>query len=136
MLPGMSYAHELRLEREGFDNVENLSHADAVDLAVRTCFTYNQLKQWIEQARLASLVREDYSEFVQRTGITSQDELRSFFSTCDSQQLDGVGHLVSGLSPDPATRLSWNVRLKTLKILLSPNNAPLENAGNQAPIGR
>ena len=33
MLGGMSYAHELRLEREGFDNIENLSNADPVDLA-------------------------------------------------------------------------------------------------------
>ena len=36
MLAGMSHAHELRLEREGFDNVENLSNADAVDLAICT----------------------------------------------------------------------------------------------------
>ena len=53
MLAGMSYSHELRLEREGFDNIENLSSADAVDLAVRTCFSYGQLKQWIDQAWLA-----------------------------------------------------------------------------------
>ncbi|MGH8685077.1 MAG: hypothetical protein ACREUM_06980, partial [Nitrosospira sp.] len=53
MLSGMSYAHELRLEREGYDNIENLSNADAVDLAVRTCFSYSQSKQWIDQAWLA-----------------------------------------------------------------------------------
>ena len=78
MLAGMSYAHELRLEREGFDNIENLSNADAVDLAVRTCFSYGQLKQWIDQAWLAAHLREDYPDFVRRTGIASSDELRHF----------------------------------------------------------
>ena len=60
----MSYTHELRLEREGFDNVENLSTADPVDLAVRTCFSYTQLKQWIDEAWLTTHLREDYPELV------------------------------------------------------------------------
>ena len=79
MLAGMSYSHELRLEREGFDNIENLSNADAVDLAVRTYFSYGQLKQWIDQAWLAAHLREDYPDFVRRTGIGSSDELRAFY---------------------------------------------------------
>ncbi len=81
MLAGMSYTHELRLEREGFDNLENLSTADAVDLAVRTCFSYTQLQQWIDQAWLAAHLREDYPDFVRRTGISTSEELRCFLCT-------------------------------------------------------
>lgn len=118
MLAGMSYTHELRLEREGFDNIENLSNADAVDLAVRTCFSYGQLKQWIDQAWLATHLREDYPDFVRRTGIASSDELCHFLTSCDSAKVDGVEQLVAGLSTDPATSPSWKVRLAAIKILL------------------
>ena len=89
MLAGMSYAHELRLEREGFDNVENLSNADAVDLAVRTCFSYPQLKQWIDEAWLASHLREDYPYFVRRSGLSTGEELRYFLSACDANNVMG-----------------------------------------------
>ncbi|MEO6563814.1 MAG: hypothetical protein ABIN99_12350 [Nitrosospira sp.] len=130
MLAGMSYAHELRLEREGFDNIENLSSADAVDLAVRTCFSYNQLKQWIDQAWLAAHLREDYPDFVRRTGITSSDELHHFLSACKSAQVDGVEQLVAGLSTDLAAISSWKVKLTALKILLDIDTAPPGNSAN------
>ena len=123
MLAGMSYSHELRLEREGFDNIENLSNADPVDLAIRTCFSYSQLKQWIDQAWLASHLREDYPGFAQRTGITNSEELHCFFSTCDASHTDGVEQLLAALSADPATIASWRLRLNTLRILLSTNSS-------------
>ena len=132
MLAGMSYSHELRLEREGFDNIENLSSADAVDLAVRTCFSYGQLKQWIDQAWLATHLREDYPEFVRRTGIGSSDELQRFLSTCDCAKVDGVEQLVAGLSVDPAVSASWKLRLTALKILLDIAPAPSEDCRNLA----
>ncbi|MEO6562364.1 MAG: hypothetical protein ABIN99_04870, partial [Nitrosospira sp.] len=135
MLAGMSYAHELRLEREGFDNIENLSGADPVDLAVRTCFTYTQLKQWIDQAWLAAHLREDYPDFVRRTGITSSDELHTFLSACESAQVDGVEQLVLGLSMDPAATPSWKVKLTALKILLNTNTALSENTAALASKG-
>jgi len=78
MLPGMSYAHELRLGREGIDTVENLSNANALELAVRTGFNYCQLEQWRGQAWLCGHLRDDYESFMKRTGITSRDELRTF----------------------------------------------------------
>ncbi len=121
MLAGMSYAHELRLEREGFDNVENLSNADAVDLAIRTCFSYIQLQQWIDQAWLAAHLREDYPDFVRRTGIATSEELRCFLYSCDSAKIDGVEQLVAALSADPAATSSWKVRLTALQILLDVN---------------
>ena len=77
-LPGMSYAHEPRLIREGFDNVENLATARPLDLMLRTGFTHRQIRQWIAQAWLHSHLREDYEEFVKQTGITGADELVEF----------------------------------------------------------
>jgi hypothetical protein len=130
MLAGMSYAHELRLEREGYDNIENLSSADAVDLAIRTSFSYGQSKRWIDQAWLVTHLREDYPAFVCRTAITTSDELRCFLCTCNSTQVDGVEQLINALSTDPATISSWKVRLTTLKILLNTDSAPPENSGN------
>lgn len=124
MLAGMSYAHELRLEREGFDNIENLSNADAVDLAVRTCFSYGQLKQWINQAWLAAHMREDYPGFVRCTGITNSEELQQFFSSHDATQADAVEQLVAGLSTDSMTNQSWKVKLTALKVLLDAKATP------------
>lgn len=129
MLSGMSYPHELRLEREGFDNVENLSNADAVDLAIRTCFSYIQLKQWIDQAWLAAHLREDYPDFVRRTGITDSAELQYYFSTCDCAKVDGVERLLTALSSDAASNASWKLRLATVKILLEKKSSPPVDSG-------
>lgn len=123
MLAGMSYSHELRLEREGYDNLENLSSADAVDLAVRTCFSYCQLQQWIGQAWLAARLREDYPDFVRRTGIGSSDELRRFLCCGDSPG-DGIEQLVAALSADSAGNASWKTRLSVLRLLLIEENTP------------
>jgi hypothetical protein len=123
MLAGMSYSHELRLEREGFDNIENLSNADPVDLAVRTCFSYAQLKQWIDAAWLASHLREDYPYFVRRSGISTSEELHCFLSACDASNIDGVQQLVAALSTDASEAASWKLRLTALKILLDKNAA-------------
>lgn len=69
---------ELRLGREGFDTVENLSHSAAVDLAVRTGLSYGQLEQWKGQSWLCSHLRDDYEAFIKRTAITSRDELKAY----------------------------------------------------------
>lgn len=133
MLAGMSYAHELRLEREGYDNVENLCSADAVDLAVCTCFSYNQSKQWIDQAWLAAHLREDYPDFVRHTSITSSNELRLFLTEGDAAHMDGAAMLAAGLSADPAVIESWKVRLIALKILLNIHPSPTEDPAHSTP---
>jgi hypothetical protein len=124
MLAGMSYTHELRLEREGYDNIENLINADAVDLAIRTCFSYTQLQQWIDQAWLAAHLREDYPDFVRRTSISSNEELRSFLFTSNCANMDGIGELVSALAVDVSTVSSWKVRLTAIQMLLEAATAP------------
>lgn len=77
-LPGVSYQHEIRLHREGIDNVENLSKASAIDFALRTGFGFTQLEQWIGQSWLRTHLGEDYQAFEKATGITSRQELEAF----------------------------------------------------------
>jgi hypothetical protein len=117
MLAGMSYAHELRLEREGFDNIENFSTADPVSLAVRTGFGYPQLAQWVSEAWLATHLREDYPEFVRCTGVTSRDELQQFLSNWDVARGDAVEQLAKGMQ-DSATSQRMMVKLAALGTLL------------------
>lgn len=82
-LPGISYQHEVRLGREGIDNVENLSHASAIDFALRTGFGYKQLDHWISHAWLRTHMGEDYGDFARGTGITSRSELRELLDGWD-----------------------------------------------------
>ncbi len=77
-LPGVSYEHEVRLKREGIDNVENLSEASAIDFALRTGFGFKQLDHWIGQAWLRTRLGKDYENFERATGITSRQELKAF----------------------------------------------------------
>ena len=75
-LTGMSYQHELRLNREGFDNVENFVTADVVDLTLRTGFSYQQLLDWRSQAELIVFLGNDYERFRQATSIDSVIHLK------------------------------------------------------------
>ncbi len=74
-LQGMSLSHEVMLNREGFDNVENLGQADTIDLAIRTGFGFRQLSQWIGQAWLRLHLGEDFETFAHETGVTTRQEL-------------------------------------------------------------
>ncbi|MDX2368785.1 MAG: hypothetical protein QNK36_10335 [Colwellia sp.] len=75
-LTGMSYQHEIRLNREGFDNVENFVTADVVDLTMRTGFSYQQLLDWRSQAELIVFLGNDYDRFRQATSIDSVIHLK------------------------------------------------------------
>jgi hypothetical protein len=94
-LPGMSYAHEIRLSREGYDNIENLANANALDLALRTGFSYLQLSRWISQARLYGYLRNDYHLFADRTGITTLDDFIDYWQAAKTNASNG----------DPASEL-------------------------------
>lgn len=88
-LSGMSLAHAVRLRREGFDNVENLVHADALGLAVRTGFSYGQLQSWIGQAWLRLHLGADYEDFVKATALTNKQELQAFLKAPQTQGREG-----------------------------------------------
>lgn len=130
-LAGISYPHETRLEREGFDNVENLSHADAIDLAIRTGFGYKQLAQWIDEAWLATHLREDYAEFVKRTGITCREELKLFFAGCNdiaqaAAQLKMTNELTRS-EQGSAPGVPWEGKLAGLNVLIEPGKPAVQN---------
>ncbi len=88
-LPGINYHHEIRLKREGYDNIENLSNANALDLALRTGFGYKQLSQWISQAHLHDHLRNDYQTFVKCTGISSMNDFLSYWHAAKTQNPAG-----------------------------------------------
>lgn len=78
-LPGMTIGDELRLDYEGLDSLEDLEHSDPADLAIRTGFTYSQLRDWRDQAWLGSRLRDDYPKWLAGTAILGRQELREYF---------------------------------------------------------
>jgi preprotein translocase subunit SecG len=85
-LSGMSLEHEVRLGREGYDNVENLAEADPVGLAVRTGFSYRQLRDWIGEAWLRVHLRQDYDVLVVASGIVTREQLHGFLTVKPGQE--------------------------------------------------
>lgn len=120
-LPGMSYSHEIRLHREGFDNVENLLRLDAINLASRTGFSYRQLIQWKRQALLMVWLGADYHAFRQATGISSWDELVDFLNRPSSSgaPTDACELLVKAVSP----ALRDKLRIVCTMVAVSPSPA-------------
>jgi len=111
-LPGMSYAHQMRLTREGYDNIENLANASALDLALRTGFSYPQLSHWISQAKLHEHLRDDYQSFLQGTGISSIDELEIYFDSYNGDDsADPVSLLASATGNKYEQKISVLYRL-------------------------
>lgn len=78
-ISGTNINHVFRLEREGFDNAENLACADPIELAMRTGFPFIQVKSWIDEAKLLIHLGEDhFRAFVAGTGIRTYDQLCTF----------------------------------------------------------
>lgn len=94
-LHGVSFAHEIRLNREGFDNIENLVQADALELAVRTGFSFCELSHWIDQGWLRVHLGDDYDAFAKATGITDRRELREFLRRWDDKEGPAVDRLAA-----------------------------------------
>ncbi len=110
-LRGMSLAHEVRLNREGFDNVENVAEADTVDLAVRTGFSYRQLRQWIGEAWLRMHLVDRYDAFVAATAITTRHELRQYIQRLAPPELDAALGRIATQSGIPRTTVDGLVAL-------------------------
>jgi hypothetical protein len=115
VLPGMSYAHEARLDREGFDNAQNLSHANAIDLAIRTGFSFGQLVAWIDAAWLATHLGEDYAGFVAITGVTGRQDLQALAAWLSQ---DGALDLLLPEKPHD-DRLALRRKLRVILALLT-----------------
>lgn len=103
-LAGMNAGHETRLEREGYDNVENLAYADALDLAVRTGFGYRQLRAWIGEARLRSKLGADYDAFVEKTWLRTEDQVVRFYEAWEDPATGAHEHLAAAC-PEMESRI-------------------------------
>lgn len=89
-LSGMSYQHEIRLNREGLDNIENFVEADIFSLSIHTGFSYRQLYDWQSQAKLATCLGNDYARFKQATSIDSVEKLLTSADWFKSDSNDGA----------------------------------------------
>ncbi len=89
-LSGMSQSHEMRLNREGFDNLDNMANACWLDLALRTGFSYSQLRSWAGQAWLYNHFGiEDYEKFKSLSGISDAHDLEQYLAAvADSKAPD------------------------------------------------
>ena len=118
-LPGMSYSHEIRLHREGFDNLENLLRLDAIDLASRTGFSYRQLVQWKRQALLLVRMGKGYHAFWRATGISSWDELVAFLERASAagSPADACEALIQTVAPG----LRGKLRILCALAVVSPS---------------
>ncbi len=118
LLAGMSTEHETRLQREGFDNLENLGHADPIDLAVRTGFGYRQLRHWIGEARLRLLLERDYDAFADATWVRTADELHELYAR--EGDAEKATRLLASAFPEPE---KWLPRLRVARLLLAKRPA-------------
>lgn len=110
-LPGIGISDEGRLGYEGFSNLEQVEHSDPLDLAIRTGYSYTQLQHWKEQAWLASRLREQYSKWIECTGILGREELMIYFRR-EASRIDEAISELSTASGVP------KVKLRALYLLL------------------
>lgn len=104
-LTGISSAHEVRFEREGLDNVENLAHADALELAVRTGFGYAQLRDWIGEARLRLAMGADFELFAQKTWLRTEPQVRAFYAAWNGPAHSATRHLAEACGEEMKPRI-------------------------------
>jgi|GEM_PF-898271 len=118
-LPGINYNQEILLKREGYDNIENLANANALDIALRTGFSYQQLVQWISQARLHGHLRNDYHAFVDCTGIASLDNFVHFYRTVKLQNgaADPIELIIASLKNE---KHALDDKIRILRYLADP----------------
>ena len=110
-LSGMSPAHEIRLNREGFDNVENLATADCLDLLLRTGFSYDQLNNWIGEADLRTHLRDDYAKFRRLSGLNNSHEVLEFIMGKDTSEISVIWDKVLLSSSEDNSLIATKVKV-------------------------
>jgi len=90
-LSGMSQAHEIRLNREGFDNLDNMASICWLDLALKTGFSYTQLQSWAGQAWLYNHMGvDDYEQFKRLTGISDAIDLKKYLDSVSTPDWEDI----------------------------------------------
>jgi hypothetical protein len=119
-ISGTNINHVFRLEREGFDNAENLACADPIELAMRTGFPYVQVKSWIDEARLLIHLGDDFPPFAAGCGIRTYDQLCTFATRWDPAAGSWSEHLAKASGRDIAAKLDAIVRISGGAAVESP----------------
>lgn len=130
-LSGMSADHEMRLRREGYDNLENLAQADPIGLAIRTGCGYRQISEWIGQAWLWNHMGEDYAGFKAASGISTADDFAHFLKSwrATHQGGDPYGFLNSAKATE-----QYSTKIRVIGELLAPFNDPAQLATGKVRI--
>jgi hypothetical protein len=124
-ISGMNINHAFRMEREGFDNAENLACADPIELAMRTGFPYAQVQSWIDEARLLiHLGDDDFRAFTAGTGIRTYDQLLAFVHRWNRKDGSWSEHLAKAAGKDIAAKLDAVVRIAGVVDLPPESDAP------------
>ena len=82
ILDGISQFHEIRLQDEGIDNIENLASAPIDDLLVNTYFSASRIIGWIDQAILYVYLEPNEIENFRRGGIRNFSDFREYWGPC------------------------------------------------------
>ena len=148
---GMNGSHAFRLEREGIDNVENLATSEPIEIALRTGFSYPQVKTWVGEARLRTHLARHFVPFAERTGIRTFDQLSAFVQRWDKNARGSAyAFLADMMRADGETKQRIAAKLEAMVMLQDLIDPPIdaearsENAqtepsplvGNTLPIRR
>ena len=79
LIEGISDFHEVRLQDEGIDDIQNLASSHIEELIVNTPFTTLQLIDWIDQAILRLYVTRDDADAFRRGGVRGIADFRDLW---------------------------------------------------------
>jgi hypothetical protein len=102
MVKGINIWKAYRLEEEGVENVQNLSTADVVDLAMRTHYSARMLIDWIDQAiMLARLTSDQVKAMSSQAMAISAVELAAAAPANNNGDKTFANALAAKLNVDP-----------------------------------
>lgn len=118
MIEGLNRFHAVRLAEVGIDNAQNLAEADLVELVLKTPYNVNQLIDWIAQARLYVVVKDNI-EPLRHAGIRTAfdlvdvgDEARNEIAKLGGLAPPILATAARSLQRDPITRRLADFRTK------------------------
>ncbi len=85
LIEGISDFHQVRLQDEGIDNIQNLASSHIEALIVNTPFTTLQLIDWIDQAILRLYVTRDDADAFRRGGVRGIADFRDLWRPFTSE---------------------------------------------------
>jgi hypothetical protein len=145
LIQGINYWHEIRLEEEGVENVQNLATCDLVELTIATRYNLRTLIDWVDQAILvhrmgqkARVLREEgfisgAIDMAWAAPENSAGDVRVAEQIAKTVKVEPVfvEALMNGLYQDAQIRMLWDMWQSKLDARISDKNDP----GNRASRG-